>query len=222
MEMHKFIPKLISFPDHQILIPTLQALSALTRKFTEVHYHTLSFVTKLFPFLESEHIQVSVNAIQTISNILGGSDTNTQTLINLGIIDKLIKCGKNRNCQMRKEYGLCIGNILCGLNDQIAAVMLNPQISFNQMLLDNDPRVVHEGLYCIHQVISAKHPSFTLALIQRGTIANLLAIMKDIEKLLLPKLIIVLDILISDANKIMSRDQWLDLINKIKNDKNIE
>ena len=180
MEMHKFIPKLISFPDHQILIPTLQALSALTRKFTEVHYHTLSFVTKLFPFLESEHIQVSVNAIQTISNILGG------------------------------------------LNDQIAAVMLNPQISFNQMLLDNDPRVVHEGLYCIHQVISAKHPSFTLALIQRGTIANLLAIMKDIEKLLLPKLIIVLDILISDANKIMSRDQWLDLINKIKNDKNIE
>jgi Armadillo/beta-catenin-like repeat len=221
IEMHKFLQKLLPLPEHEILIPALEALSVITYNFNETIDKTLDHISELFVFLNSNNTQISINAIRIIGNIINGTDAQTQTLINLGVIDKLLRCIEHPNSEMVKESVFCIGNILAGPEDQIAAVLNNPKVSFKKIMFSVDNRVKEEGLWWIRNVIQSQSKPMIIKLMQKKVITNLFIMLDECEASTQRKVLDILYHILKYLKDEINAEDWDNLITQINNENGI-
>ena len=208
--------KVLAINDKEILIPALNALQTVTFKFSNTIEKVLSLAKKLFFYLESNDILIAMPALKTVGNIICGTDLECQSLINLGVIDRLISCLDHKNNEFKKEAALSIGNIIAGTNDQMIAMISNPRLSIGKILKSDYARLRQEGLHCIQSVIAKKYKPMIMALIEQNILKDMFLLFTDEDVRIVLHTLYLLDVLVRYLKQTFNKEEWNALIKKVE------
>ena len=219
----KMETKLVRSANLDVFVPALEALAELTQKFPGFIQETLSFATLILKHLEDPRINVALPAIKIIGSLINGDDNQTQTIINLGLIEKLVRCLKHHNATMRKECVFCIGNLIVGPDAQAEAILNSPGLNIARLLRDTNAGVVSEAIYLVSNIISIGSKTMTLKLITQDVDLGMFYILKFAEEdSIVSRTLVWLNKLLVWFKSNMPREDWSQLLEKLESNKAIE
>jgi importin subunit alpha-6/7 len=118
---------------------------------------------------------VKAPALRTVGNIITGTDTQTQYVLDLGVLPLLVALLDSPKKNIRKESCWTISNVTGGTKEQIQLVIdCNDAIpKIIQILHSEDLVLQKEAAWVISNATSSGTPDQILYLVQQGSIAAL-------------------------------------------------
>jgi len=137
--------------------------------------------TKLAQLLRDESLKVRCKTpiVRILGNFVSGSDSQTQVVIDSGIIDQLPALLGNPSKTIRKESSWLASNIACGNHQQIGMLLRNTH-ALKQIITNakNDTwEVRKEAIWALAHICTSGTPTHTEMLIETGGLEPLVTVL---------------------------------------------
>lgn len=215
LEMAEWLIKFIKGPQVEIVQVSVSTLSGKLLENNVILPVVLKASEDLVNLLEHDIPFIVSNTLLIVQVITSGSDDNTQTLLNLGVLDKFIKIlnrfwsSSNRLCSMVAQ---CISNVFAGTENQILFVLSYPNPIINCFLQQNDRILYREGVYCCANILCKQSKAAILKLIKNGSILLMMEkmdIQNDEDSFNIVKKI---HYILSKLERYLDGNEWIELI----------
>ena len=175
------LARLLMIQDDEVMMDTCWALSYVSDGGDDNIdlVVTAGCVVPLMTILrERQETRTRTPALRTLCNILTGSHSATQAVLDAGILEVLPDAIKSPKAQTRKEACWAISNIAAGTTDQVDAVLRSPLLASVVDRLQNDEfEVKKEAAWVVANILhgfasepTAHNASRATALAQLGAI----------------------------------------------------
>jgi hypothetical protein len=145
-------------------------------------------VVKLVQLLMSGSAKIQTPALRTVGNIVTGDDSQTQAMIDAGVLQAIYGLLSSNKKALRKEAAWAISNITAGNTAQIQEIInanLFPQLI--SMLKNDEFDVQKEVAWAVSNACSGGRPSQIRHLVNEGAILPLVNLLQCAD----PKIIMV-------------------------------
>mmetsp|Transcript_9264 Transcript_9264/g.21968 ORF Transcript_9264/g.21968 Transcript_9264/m.21968 type:complete len:405 (+) Transcript_9264:428-1642(+) len=155
--------------------------------------------------------------VRILGNFVSGSDSQTQVVIDSGIIDHLADLMGSRSKTIRKESSWLASNIACGNHEQITKLMDQPKVL--EQIIKNAKfeswEVRKEALWALAHICTSGKQTHTEYLVQAGGIEPLIKVL-SLENIDPGLLIAILDAVrnILEAGKAFSNQNFQQIIDE--------
>lgn len=138
--------------------------------------------------LSNPSVKIQIPALRTLGNILTGTDTQTEKVVLLGLVDKVAPLLTSRKRSLRKEALWALSNVMAGTDEQINMVLSHPCVSLIvASMVDPDIEIKKEALWAISNASHAKNKNLIFKLTELG-VMNILC---DILDMTDPKVLFI-------------------------------
>lgn len=219
LEVARWLIKFVQDPGIELKQIGILALKTLISDNIIMTVEVMNGAEEILNLLDCSIVFILKSTLDLIQVITAGKDSDTQILLNLGLLDKLTRIlirFWNPGNKLCYSVAVCISNILAGTEDQILFTLSYSTSFINHFLSSNDPSIYNEGLFCIMNVISGKSKVAKLKVIKSDILACMfqsLCVFNDYESLKN----------LSQIYKIMKRIQrsingndWIELIENLQ------
>lgn len=146
---------------------------------------------------EKQETRTRTPALRTLCNILTGSHSATQAVIDAGILEVLPDAIKSPKAQTRKEACWAISNVAAGTTEQVEGIVRSPLLAMVIDRLQNDEfDVKKEAAWVVANILhgfasepSAHHATRATTLVQLGAIPAMVG-MLDVNDAAMQKLML--------------------------------
>lgn len=133
---------------------------------------------RLVEMLRHPNVAISVACLRTLGNILTGTDEQAQMALDAGALLVMNELLSHQKKALRKEVAWCISNITAGPEHQIQAVIDSGVIDqLIHMMQHDDWEIRKEACWAVSNCTASANPSQILALVQKGSLKAIGAMM---------------------------------------------
>ena len=175
-EVLGMIPKFLRVNNAEVVKDTCWILNFLTDSSEELISEVLktNCSKDILDLIANSNRDVQVPALRTVGNILAGSDFHTQTLLNLGVIEKLVPLLASPVRAIKKEALWGISNILAGNQQQVSQVIQHPCMQcVVECLQEPDLQLRKEAIWCVANSTRFLKAHLVVKLVEMGALEQL-------------------------------------------------
>ena len=118
-------------------------------------------------------------ALRTVGNVVSGSDTQTQAVIDAGVMSKMLSLINSPKRMIRKEACWVISNIAAGTESQIKTVLKTKGLMLQivDLSIESEWEVRKEAIWVISNVVSGGNDYQVMSAVEAGAIEAICSIL---------------------------------------------
>ena len=183
-QMLQWIKVLISANNNQLTKDCLYSLKLLT-SFEEAHI-TLVIDNNLdkvaLGYLKSQDLETLRTSICVLGNIMGGTDKQTQIMLENGVLDKLMPIVDHSDRNIRTKVFWALSNLTAGTKTQIKKFVNHGILKLCiEGLVDQDLKVRKECAYMVLNLLKEGLPKDKMKLLEVGVMDKLRTAMDELD-----------------------------------------